>query len=182
MHLIDDPFSSSSPRAESTLLYHKFKGAASCSGNPAPDVHTPEISDEEDGSDYLSTSQSSVLNPTPKPRTSSRQFNEHGPPVTPMHRHQRELITAQDESRTEQASKRRIQQRPTSPADIEGGYEYVVPEKIRYSGDVPASRAGSLWTGEIRSLALRKLQHRMLGVPQAMCIDGVALWTETIIV
>lgn len=99
-----------------------------------------------------------------------------------MHRHQRELITAQDESLTEQASKRRIQQRPTSPADIEGGYDDVVPEKIRYSGDVPAGRAGSLWTGEIRSLAPRKLQHQMSGVPQVMCIDSVALWTGTVIV
>lgn len=142
--LLDDPFSVSSPRARSTLLYHKLREVA-ISHDTSEGVKTPELSEEEDSDD---AARPSIAH---RHRNSTQQGHRGEIPVTVVSRRRRELSAAQDHSPSEQVSTRHIDERCVSPADIEGGFEYVVPEEARYGGNVPADRTMSLWTGDVRS-------------------------------
>lgn len=74
-------------------------------------------------------------------------------PNTPMPRRQRDIANAQDLSPSAQVAERRSKRKPFSPANIEGGWEYVDAQEATYGGEVPAGSAASLWANKPRSFA-----------------------------
>lgn len=115
----------------------------------------PEVTQAEGGFRAAHPPSSRVRTPSPtlKPRKNKRTKDQRDAPAIPMRRRQRELLAARDESPCARVSERRSRPQSTSPADIDGLYEYVVPEEITYGGDVPANRSGSPWAGNPRSFA-----------------------------
>jgi hypothetical protein len=93
--VLDDPFSSSSSRSESTPLYGRLSEAASSTGSLTRNVHRPEISGDEDSS-HLNGSYSSIRKPDQKRSTGFQQLHPREAPVTPVPRRRRELAAVQD--------------------------------------------------------------------------------------
>ena len=106
-HLLNDPFSSSSPRVRHTLLFTELEAASLAVGQPILD--TPGVSEDGD-SDY------------------PHRARSHNPNVP---RRRRELMAAQGKIPGEGLSERRTSGLSSSPADIEGKFEYVKPEEAR---------------------------------------------------
>lgn len=76
-------------------------------------------------------------------------------PSTPMPRHQRDIVNAQDMSPSAQVAERRSKRKPFNPANIEGGWEYVDAQEATYGGEVAAGSAASPWANSPRAFAQR---------------------------
>lgn len=72
-------------------------------------------------------------------------------PHTPLPRRQRHLIDAQDQSPSVRTAERRSKRKPSSPANIEGGWEHINAREATYGGGVSAASAGSPWANNPRS-------------------------------
>jgi hypothetical protein len=118
-HILDDPFSSSLSRARHTSLLTKLQAASPTNEHPILD--TSEISENED----------------------LGHLRKACPHISNVPLRKRKLIVMQDRSLSDKLSEGGTGRLFSSPADIEGKFEYVKPEETRYGDNVPADRTES---------------------------------------
>lgn len=121
-------------------------------GSDLPDPFVNDRSEALIGADVFTANTSHVGITTP-PRLSSNGDRYNDRPRTPMPRLQRNFINDQGESPNVRAAERYPKHKPSSPANIEGGYEYIDARDATYGGHVSAESAGSPWANNPRSFA-----------------------------